>query len=61
VGEISFDELDASIQGWIAHIGHATAGGCAAMSSTVSSSAPLNIGARSRRGRRGMAKKSNRR
>jgi hypothetical protein len=34
-----------------------TAGGCAAMSSTVSSSALARIGARSRRGRRGMAKK----
>src|SRR6516164_310555 len=35
--------------------------GGSAMSSTVSSSAPPNIGARSRRGTRGMAKKSKRR
>ena len=32
-GEISFAELDASIQGWIAHVGHADSWGCAAMSS----------------------------
>jgi hypothetical protein len=32
-GQISFAELDASIQGWIAHVGHADSWGCAAMSS----------------------------
>jgi hypothetical protein len=57
MGEISFAELDTSIQGWIAQVGHADSWGCAALSSTVSSSALARIGARSRRGRSGMAEK----
>ncbi|QLH38271.1 MAG: hypothetical protein HWD60_03885 [Defluviicoccus sp.] len=33
-GEISFAELDAAIQGWIAHVAHADRWGCAGTSST---------------------------